>query len=173
MAVRGLSVFIFGLVFVASALPVSAHCPLCTGAVGAGVAVSRFYGVDDSIVGLWIGAFVISTALWFNRMLKKNYLPMQNVIVGLAALLLTVVPFYFAGLIGGLHAPQLFGIDRLLFGILLGSVLTYAAIFGSNAIKKRRGRVIIPYQTVLLTLATLSGTSTVLWLTLSVFKVVL
>jgi hypothetical protein len=41
-----------GLFFAETA---SAICPLCTIAVGAGVGLSRWIGVDDAVTGLWIG----------------------------------------------------------------------------------------------------------------------
>lgn len=33
-----------------------AVCPVCTVAVGTGVGLSRWLGVDDTITGLWLGA---------------------------------------------------------------------------------------------------------------------
>ena len=34
---------------------VSAHCPLCTAGAAVGIGVARFYGVNDSIVVLFLG----------------------------------------------------------------------------------------------------------------------
>ena len=49
-----------------------AHCPLCTGAAVAGVELARVTGLDDSIVGILLGAVIVSSALWFNKWLKKK-----------------------------------------------------------------------------------------------------
>lgn len=47
-----------------------AICPLCTVAVGAGVGVSRSLGIDDVIVGLWIGGLLVSSSMWLFEWLK-------------------------------------------------------------------------------------------------------
>src|SRR3989338_7571641 len=80
---------------------VLAHCPLCTGAAVAGVGVARFYGVDDGIVGLFLGAFIVSTGLWVDRWLKKKKksYPFQAFILVLLSFLLLVIPLYIAGVI--------------------------------------------------------------------------
>ena len=41
-----------------------AICPICTLAVGAGVGLSRWLGVDDTVTGLWIGGLTVSMILW-------------------------------------------------------------------------------------------------------------
>ena len=48
-------------------------CPVCTVAVGAGVGILRGLGVDDVITGLWFGALIVSSIMWFiNWLNKKN-----------------------------------------------------------------------------------------------------
>src|SRR3989338_2455804 len=51
---------------------VMAHCPLCTAATIVGVGVTRSLGWDDSIVGIFVGAMIVSSALWLNNILKKR-----------------------------------------------------------------------------------------------------
>lgn len=140
--------------------PAHAHCPLCTAATGAGIVVAEKYGVDDAIIGLWVGAFVISTALWFDRLLKKKYnFPAQGAILSVSSLALTVVPFYFAGMFA--NPVKILGIDRLLFGILFGSIMTFAGTWLSVWIKNTRGKVLFPYQTIILVTGILTATSLV------------
>src|SRR3989338_1072522 len=147
---------------------IHAHCPVCTAAVGVGVAATRFYGVDDTIVGLWIGAFIISTALWFNRLLKKYIdIRFQEVIISIIAFLLTVVPFYYAGLITDFDMVRsmpehhsifglgVLGIDKLLIGTIIGSIVTYLAVYATYVVKKMKGSVLFPYQTIVFTLISL------------------
>jgi len=155
---------------------IHAHCPVCTAAVGAGIAVSRFYGVDDTIVGLWIGAFIISTALWFNRLLKKEYIKFQGIAIAVIAFLLTVIPFYYAGLITDFEMVRsmpehhsilglgVLGLDKLLIGAIVGSIMTYLIFYISSAIKKTKGRVLFPYQTIVFTLLSLTILSSIAWL---------
>ena len=47
-------------------VPLSAYaiCPVCIVAVGAGVELSRYFGVDDTITGIWIGGLTLSIAIW-------------------------------------------------------------------------------------------------------------
>jgi hypothetical protein len=151
----------FSLVFlVMFIIPVvHAHCPLCTAAVGTGLVTARMYGIDDVIVGIWIGAFIISTALWGSILLKRRgiKIPFQDTILTLAAFLLTVVPFYFAGLFRGGH---LFGVDKLLFGTVTGVLVSYAGFYLSGMVKRKK--LLFPYQTIVLTLLLLVLSSLVL-----------
>ena len=168
---KKLLIFIFSMITALFlALPfVSAHCPLCTAAVGTGVAVTRFYGVDDSIVGLWIGAFVISIALWFDKELKKRNkkIKFQGPILAILSFVLTVVPFYIGGLITSFsmvrsmpeHHSMLglgvLGIDKLLIGIIVGSVLSYLWMNFGSKIRNKKRKLYVPFQTIILTVVTL------------------
>ena len=51
----------FSALFWASA--VKAICPLCVVAVGAGLGLSRWLGVDDVVSSIWIGALLVSMIL--------------------------------------------------------------------------------------------------------------
>ncbi len=158
-----LSVLLLVLVLVPLAAQlVSAHCPLCTAAAGTGVAVTRFYGVDDAITGVWLGGFAVSGALWFNRVFKKKLLPMQPLLVVLATLAITIASFYFAGIISS--QGKIFGIDRLLFGMVSGTAALYLGVYASGKIRKKYGRVFFPFQSIAMILFTMSLLSAALWL---------
>src|SRR3990167_85987 len=83
---------------------VMAHCPLCTGATIVGVGITRAFGLDDSIVGVFVGGMIISTALWSDKILKKrgikgnDKLRLTSLIV--LTNVLTLITFYYAGLFG-------------------------------------------------------------------------
>ncbi len=139
-----------------------AHCPLCTAATGGAVATARFYGLDDTIVGVWIGAFIISTALWFDRMIKKEYVQFQRAIIILLSFALTVVPFYLAGIMSA-QASTIFGVDKLFFGMLVGSVVSYFAFSVSWKIKAERKKRLFPFQTMAIALLLLALTSVIFW----------
>jgi hypothetical protein len=135
--------------------PAHAHCPLCTAATGAAVAVTRFYGLSDAVVGLWIGALAVSMVLWFNKILKKQFVPLQGEMLVIASLLATVIPFYFAGLFS-IPGNIIFGVDKLLFGILLGGFLTWIIPVLSRYIKAvNNGKVLFFRQTLILNIGTL------------------
>src|SRR3989338_8948107 len=70
---RILVLLIMPLVILTLIIPtVMAHCPLCTAATIIGVGVTRSFGWDDSIVGIFVGAMIVSSALWVNNILKKR-----------------------------------------------------------------------------------------------------
>ena len=101
-----------------------AHCPLCTAATAATVAVGRFYGVDDELMGILIGGFIVSTALWANNACKRrgwNFLYQQDIALVLAALIMTIAGFQIGGLF---TSAVLWSIPRLLTGMLIGTAVT-------------------------------------------------
>lgn len=51
-----------------------AICPICTIAVGAGVGLSRWLGVDDTISGIWIGGLAISSIWWTINWLNSKHI---------------------------------------------------------------------------------------------------
>ncbi len=54
-------------------------------AVAAGIGLSRWLGIDDTITGLWIGGLIISLAIWtINWIIKKNiYFKGRKIIIAL------------------------------------------------------------------------------------------
>lgn len=165
------------------ALPlVSAHCPLCTGAAIGGVAAARFFGVDDSLVGLFLGAFIVSTALWADKMLKKRInLLFQQPLLILISFFLLAVPFYSSGLITdfemvksmpthhgmtglGIVGLAESGVDKILFGMILGTLAIWGSFSLSDYIKGKRGKVLWPYQGLSFMFITLAVLSLILWL---------
>jgi len=149
---------VIGFMLLTGITPVAAHCPVCTAAVGTGVVTARVYGIDDSITGLWIGAFIVTTVLWFNRKLKKRYIPFQGSVLSLIALLITIVPLYSIGIWGNT------GIGKLLLGILVGSLVTGLASFVSNKVRQKRGRRLFRFQTVAFIVSFLILTSLIFYL---------
>jgi len=127
-----------------------AICPVCTIAVGAGVGFSRYLGIDDTITGLWIGGLTVSMILWtINWLDKKNiHFKGRKIVTTLSYYLLMVVPLYFMNFMGH-PLNKIWGVDKLLLGIIAGS----AAFFGANAwydqLKaKNNGHAYFPFQKV-------------------------
>ena len=168
-----LAIFIF-LINLPSVL---AHCPLCTAAAGTGVLFTRAYGVDDTIAGLFLGAAIISSALWFNKWLKKRInFKFQETLMVIISFLLFAIPFYTTGLITDSTMVKLmpdhhsifglgvFGIDKLLFGMIIGSLAVWGAFVLNEAIKKAKGRVLYPYQGMSFMLIVLAVLSLLFWI---------
>lgn len=121
---RLLRAFIAGIGSLIALPAAMAHCPLCTVATGAAVSAARFYGVDDALMGVLIGGFVISSALWLQNVCKRRgwiFFPGQGLALVVLSLLLTIVGFK-AGNLFVSATPQLLGMPRLLSGMLIGSV---------------------------------------------------
>jgi len=171
-------IFLFFLLSLILILPnVLAHCPLCTTGAAVGVGVARAYGVDDSIVGLFLGALIISSALWFNRWLKKKTnFPFQEFLIVIASFLLFVIPFYYSGLITGFAivktSPEhhsilglgIFGIDKLLTGIIIGFLAVWWGFRLSDSIKEKKGKVLWPYQSISFMFIILAILTLIFWL---------
>lgn len=99
-----LSFLAFTLHLTLSVKTALAYCPVCTVAITGAVIAGRWYGVSDLVMGTLIGALMVSSALWFHRTLrkrndKKNYMPLQHVVLVLLFLFLTILGYYITGLV--------------------------------------------------------------------------
>lgn len=146
-------------------------CPLCTAGAAIGLGIARYYGVDDLVIGLWLGALAVSTALWINSVVnnqmnkrKLKPVPFQGTIVFIAMVAATIVPFYFAGFFKGMPgmSDTIFGTNRLVVGTIIGGIVTFGAPSLSNFIKRMK-KAVFPYQTVILTFGILVILSVLFW----------
>ncbi len=147
---------------------IMAHCPLCTGATIIGVGITRSLGWDDSIVGVFVGAMIVSSALWANNVLKKKNIGgsavLRLVSITIATFVLTFLTFYYAGLFGAGNVYRIFGVEKIVFGTLSGSVVSIAAFGISNSIKKNNnGKTKFGYQTMALTFGSLILNALLFW----------
>lgn len=117
-----------------------AVCPVCTVAVGAGLGLAEWLGIDDSISGLWIGALIVSMSLWTIDWLNRKNIKFKNqkALVFLGYYIIVILPLWLKGKIGH-PLNRLCGIDKLLFGIILGSILFAAGVIIHNYVRKRNG----------------------------------
>jgi len=144
---------------------VSAVCPACTVAVGAGVGLSRWLGIDDVIAGVWVGGLLVSSSFWFASFLeKKNVrIPAKKLISLLVFYLLTIPPLYFTGVVGN-SLNTILGIDKLLLGTVVGSLLFFLSIIIDRVLRsKNEGKVFVPYQKVILPVSLLLAGSVVFY----------
>jgi len=146
-----LSVFAVIFLFAKKALAV---CPICTIAVGAGVGLSRWLGIDDAITGLWIGGLIVSMITWTESWLeKKNIRFKGRIFVNIFAYYaLIIIPLYYSGIImNPIHAFCACGLDKLLLGIIVGS---FAFWFGASWYfylkEKNNGHAYFPFQKVVM-----------------------
>jgi hypothetical protein len=134
-----------------------AVCPVCTVAVGAGVGLSRWLGIDDVVTGLWIGGLVVSLSVWTCTWLEGRRIgfPGLRVAVSLSYFLVALVPLHLAG-IAGSPLNTLWGVDRIVAGTAIGS-LAFLAGARSYAIVKERhgGHAWFPFQKIVMPIAPL------------------
>jgi len=151
-----LFIFAVNFLFAKKALAV---CPICTIAVGAGVGLSRWLGIDDVITGLWIGGLIVSMITWTESWLdKKNIRFKGRIFVNvLGYYLLIVIPLFYSGIImNPLHALCACGLDKLLLGIIVGSFgFWFGASWYYYLKEKNQGRAYFPFQKVVMPISPL------------------
>ena len=134
--------YILAALLLLAAKSALAVCPVCTVAVGAGLGLAEYFGIDDSISGLWIGALIVSMSLWtINWLDGKNIrFKGRKILVFIGYYVIIIVPLWFKGKIGHPY-HKVCGIDKLLFGIILGSILFPAGVIFHNYIRKKNNNV--------------------------------
>jgi len=135
-----------------------AHCPLCAAATGMAVATTRIYGIDDLVVGLFIGSFAVSTALWMNNVTakKKELIPHQAGTFVLLSLVITLATLYFSGLLDLQY--RIFGMDRIFAGTIMGTAVTFASFEAHKKLRMLNGNknfvlgqgIILPFLSVVI-----------------------
>jgi len=156
------SILSFAGVFFASSA--KAFCPVCTIAIGAGVGFSRWVGIDDAISGVWIGGLTISmvfwTLDWINK--RKFKIAFKNYIIPLVFYVLVIAPLYSWNIMGH-PLNKMWGIDKILFGIILGSVVFLLSALTHTLLKKKNNsKSYFPYQKVAFPVSFLLITSLIL-----------
>lgn len=143
-----------------------AHCPLCTAAIVGAAGGAAVLGVSYSVIGLFVGAFAVSTGWWVARAVKRRVVPMQEQALVAASFLLTVLPLapfmpsvealnvFWFGPYGSLFNATYVYDSFLAASVLGGAIVAVAPALSARVAEVRGGRR-VPYQGVLLTLALL------------------
>lgn len=143
----------------------SAMCPVCTVGVVAGLGLSRWLGIDDTISGIWIGGLLMSSSAWTESWLrsKKWNFSGSPIVIAIAYYALVIIPLYIKEIIG--HPfNTLWGIDKLMLGIIVGSVFFgFVAILYKYMKMKNGGKAHFPFEKVVLPISTLIILSTVFY----------
>ena len=149
------------LLLIATTQPALAHCPLCVAGAGVGLTLSRILGIDDSITGIWMGAFIGATAFWFQKSLgqrkKLFFKKWLGALIYILFLGSTIWSFYRFNLV--VRHGDIFGYDKLTFGMVLGGVMFYLMDFVNAFIKRRNGKALFPYQSIVFSLSSIIVTS--------------
>lgn len=142
-----------------------AFCPLCVVVVGSGLGLSRWFGVDDVITSMWIGGLLVALSIWTIIWLNtKNWnFKYQKIIIPFVYYLLTFGSLYYYDVLGH-PLNKIFGIDKIIFGSILGTAIFLGSIWLHNFLKiKNQGKQFFSYQKVVLPFLILFIASTVLY----------
>lgn len=143
--------FLSLFVFADKALAV---CPVCTVAVASGVGASRSMGVDDLIIGLWVGALIVSMIMWTIDWLKKKNINFKGlgIVTTISYFALVVIPLYTMDIIG--HPLNSFcgcGIDKLLVGLTGGAIaFWFGAVWYEYLKERNNNKAHFPFQKVVM-----------------------
>jgi hypothetical protein len=141
-----------------------AMCPICTIAVGSGVGLARYIGIDDVVTGIWVGALLASTSMWIVVWLTKKHWSFKYqtpVIYGLmygSTLWVLRVKEIMFGL------PNLFmGIDKIFFGLLVGTIVFLVPALSYKARKDRGGMALFPFEKVVVPVSSVTIVSIIFY----------
>ena len=149
---------LFSLFFIKSAFANPA-CAVCTIAVGASLEVARRLGVDDSVVGVWAGAFLVLLGYWTIKWFdKKNWhFAYRDAII--IILSVAMIGFMYLGKLT-YHSEVvgfIFYLDPFLYSVIVGAVVF---ILSSNFYqwmkKKNGGHAHVPFEKVFVPVAALA-----------------
>ena len=127
-----------------------AICPVCVVGIGAGVGLTRWLKIDDTITGLWIGALTVSFIVWTIEWFKKKNIDFKgrNIIVILAYYAMVFWPLHSIEAIGS-GFNTIWGMDKLIFSIILGSISFFGFEKWYRSMRAKRGKSMFRYQKVI------------------------
>ena len=141
-----------------------AVCPICTVAVAAGLGLSRYLGIDDAVSSLWIGGIILSVSFWSIDWLtkKKINFKYRNILVFIFWYGLTLIPLQLTGIMGHPFNTVL-GIDKILFGTVVGSVFFLLGILADKKVREKKGKQLFAFQKVVFPVVALAIISLVIY----------
>lgn len=163
MKIRWTEIFgsiVLSLAILSHASSAYAQCPVCTVAVIGGVGFTRWLHIDDTISGLWVGALLMSLSLWTINWLNSKKIKFfgRKPLILVFYYFLTIAPMYWTGFIG--HPLNKVGgqsgIDKLVFGIIIGTIIYYPSVYMYQYLKERNGgRPHFPFEKIVFALVPL------------------
>ncbi len=166
------SFFAVPIIFLFSPVNTYAVCPVCTVAVVGGLGLSRFLGIDDSISGVWVGGLILSMSFWMvDWVTKKGYLKKlikdvesrMLVLVSFASLYaVTFIPMFATNFIGH-PVNKILGIDKLVFGSIIGTAAFILGVYLDAKERKIKGKQLFQFQRVVFPVVALIIASIILY----------
>ena len=99
-------------------------CAVCTVAVGASLEIARKLGVDDSVVGVWAGAFLTLLGFWLIKWFDKKGWNFKGRDFWLIVISVAMIGFVYISEIEYTAKPILiFYLDPFLFSVIIGMLV--------------------------------------------------
>lgn len=112
---------------------------LCPIFVGGTLTLMEKWGVDNTISGLWIGGMLVWASIvtidWIGKW-KKHWL--IDFLVTVAFYASTIIPLYSKKIIGN-PSKMIWGVDKTVLGIIIGSIFLYLFDRLYSYIKEKNG----------------------------------
>ena len=149
-ALTKLSLFA-GISFTAILYPAVAlaHCPLCTAGAGL-VAVGAYWvGAKAITIGVLLGTFATAMSIWLARLIKRQFIPHQKIIIAVSSWVFTLVPLrmlfsdyvsWYVSWFGnyGSIFNRTYTLNLFWVGAAVGTILTVMAPAASRYLTKLR-----------------------------------
>ncbi|MDD4106853.1 MAG: hypothetical protein PHX84_02870 [Candidatus Shapirobacteria bacterium] len=127
--------------------PTWAQCPVCIVTVGGGMYLAKKLGIDDFLVSLWISGLNTAISFWAATKIRHRLFG-SPIVLSFLMLALTLVYFIFTDQTGGV-ANKVIGLDKIIFGQVLGMFVWFLGIFVDRKSRTLNGgKILFPYQKV-------------------------
>jgi hypothetical protein len=141
-------------------------CPVCTVTVIAGLGISRLLGIDDTISSIWIGGLILSlsfiTITWIAKKWPKFNPKYYTVPTFVLMYLFVLIPLK-EGHIIGIVGNTILGIDKIVFGIFVGSITLLAGAFLDKLQRKKFPKIFFAFQKVVFPIVALIISSVIFY----------
>ncbi len=145
-------------------------CPVCTVAVAAGIGILEKWGVHNIIIGIWVGALIVSSIAWMiDWMNRKNiHFLFRKILIIVSFYLIFIWPLYIWKIMG-MPQNQIFGMDNILFGTIIGSAIFIFSMISDWYLRTiNEEKVVMPYQKVIIPLTFLIIASIIAYLIIKI-----
>ena len=142
-------------------------CPVCTIAIAGGLGLSRMFGVDDTVIGVWIGAILLALSQWTVYYLEKKNI--NNRFLKFLCYVfwyVLIVPVYIGKTpMIVFNRITIFGIDSFLFSIIVGSLTLFGSVKLYYYMKEKNGgKPHFQFEKVVLPIASLIFVSIIFYI---------
>ena len=136
----------------ATAAHANPACAVCTVAVAASLEIAHYLGVDDSVVGVWAGAFLALLGYWMIVWFERKKWRFAGRDFLLITLSVAMIGFMYVSKLEYNPQPILvFFLDPFLFSVILGALtLILSNHFYQWMKKKNGGHAHFPFEKVVL-----------------------